>query len=417
MITKSKYNFQILAIPSSILSIVLIFFCYYLMQFVELIVHGELYEYGLIFSYEWANQYWNYSTIIKDSIMIFILLTILTIIFMIIQIAKPKKFVSLIISILIIFTIFFLSLSFFSLTRIDFIVHNLLYNYGLQFSYDWSTLYWNNLITIYGLFLAIVMLNILSFLLVVTRVSWVQKGIKSFLRVNSLLLIVGVVILFFSTSFNSSVLVFIGLGCVFWGAILLYVRSGKYVKEELLLTATSSMLASVRELILELGYKGKAIYLPPKYLKDFESSKVFINKTTAIDFPSEEKILDKDTIMIKNPKGLLITPPGFDLSRLFEETLNTNFTQQDLSFVEENIQKLLVEDLEIVRNVQMEIIDNLIHIRLENSVYKNMGTLSSAIACMLAKTSGNLVIIENRKSSSENQIIDLDYRLFESPIS
>ena len=82
-----------------------------------------------------------------------------------------------------------------------------------------------------------------------------------------------------------------------------------------------------------------------------------------------------------------------------------------------NLHKLIVEELEIAQNIQMELEDNIIHIKIENSVYKNMGTLSSAIACILAKTSGNLVIIENRETSKNGQIIDLDYRLFESPMS
>jgi len=46
-----------------------------------------------------------------------------------------------------------------------------------------------------------------------------------------------------------------------------------------------------------------------------------------------------------------------------------------------------------------------------------MGTLSSAIACILAKTSGKLVLIENREITEDSKIIYLSYRLFESPIS
>jgi hypothetical protein len=273
---------------------------------------------------------------------------------------------------------FFVFFSLFSLLRLDFIVNDFLYDYGLQFSYGWAGPYWNTLVLLFGLFLAVIMIDVII---------------------------------------NSSVLAFIGLGCVFWGAILIYVRSSKYVKEDLLLTATRSSLMTLRQLILELGYEGKGIYLPPKYLQDFESSKVFISKNSKIVLPSVEQIQNKDTNIITNPRGLLVTPPGFDLSKLFEDTLDTNFTQKDLSFLTLNLHRLIVEDLEIAQNINMEVENSIVHIRIENSIYKNMGTLSSAIACVLAKTSGNLVIIENRETTKNGQIIDLRYRLFESPIS
>ncbi|MHA2130488.1 MAG: hypothetical protein ACW99L_10985 [Promethearchaeota archaeon] len=417
MIKTSRFNLNILPIPLSIISTTLVIFCYYLLQVLDVIVHSDLYGYGLVFSYEWANQYWNITGSIRDFILLSFIIIIIAIVFNIIQVISSKNFIKSLSSILIIGRIFLVFFSLISLLRLDFIVNDFLYDFGLQFSYNWAGPYWNTLVLLFGLFLAVIMIDGISILILIAPDSRFYAGVKSFLRVNSLLFILGVVILYLSVSFNSSVLAFIGLGCVFWGAILLYVRSSKYVKEDLLLTATRSSLMTLRQLILELGYKGKGIYLPPKYLRDFESSKVFISKTEKIVLPSVEQIQNKDTNIINNPRGLLVTPPGFDLSKLFEDTLETNFTQKDLSFVMENIHTLIVEDLEIAQNIQMELENSLIHITIENSVYKNMGTLSSAIACILAKTSGNLVIIENRETSKKGQLINLRYLLFESPIS
>ena len=260
------------------------------------------------------------------------------------------------------------------------------------------------------------MLDVLSALMLISSDSKFYSSIKSIFRINSLLFLFGLVILFFSIGFNSTVLGFIGLGCVFWGAILFYIRSSRYVKEELLLTATKSSLTSLRQLILELGYANKVIYLPPKYLKDFDSSKVFIPKTSKPFFPKTNQIQDKETVIITSPKGLLLTPPGFDLSKLFEETLNINFTEKDLTFVAANLQRLIVDDLEIAQNIQMEIDEDLVHIKIENSVYGNMGTLSSALACVLAKSSGDLVIIEDRETSEDDRMVNLYYRLIQNPI-
>ena len=417
MIAINKSNIQILTLPVSIINASIIGICYYLLQFVDLIVHGDLYGYGLVFSYNWANQYWNYSTLIRDSFLICILLYILTIILVALYVVTGKNFIKLISAIIIVTNIFFMSMSLFSLTQIDFIVHNSLYNYGLQFSYDWSIPYWNNLLVLFGLMIATIISTVVSIFMVLTSESWFNKSIRSLLRINSLMFFAGIILLFLSVNFNSPVLVYVGLGLVFWGAILLFIRSSRYVKEELLLTATKSSLASLRQIILELGYSGKGIYLPPKYLNDFELSKVFVSKTSKILLPLVTQIQDKDTLFIKNPEGLLFTPPGFELSILFEETLGVRFTQKDLKFVELNLKKIIVEELEIAQNIQLKITEKLIQVRIYDSVYKNMGTLSSAIACILAKTSGNLIVIENRSAIKDDQIVDLYYRMYESPES
>lgn len=417
MTKKNRFNFQILAIPFTILSTIILLICYFLLEFLDLIVHGDLYEFGLVFSYEWASQYWNYLTLIRDSILISFVVIIFALIFIIIQSTSGKNFIKSLSSSLIAVRIFFVVFSFFSLLQLDSLVNNSLYDYGLQFSYEWAGPYWNILVLFFGLFMVVIFIDAVSILLLTSSESWYYRGIKSHLRIHSLLFIIGVAVLFLSVNFNSSILVFVGLGCVFWGAILLNIKSSKYVKEDLLLTANRSLMESLRKIILELGYNGTPIYLPPKYLKDFESSKVFINLTSKNILPLVDQIQDKDKIFIKNPKGLLITPPGFDLSKLFEETLDTNFTQKDLSFFEVNLRKLIVEDLEIAQNIEMVKTENIIHIRIENSVYRNMGILSSGIACILAKTTGNLIIIEKRETSKDNKTIDLYYRLFESPVS
>jgi len=416
MTTRGRFNLQILTIPFSIISISLVAICYYLLQFVDLIVHGDLYGYGLVFSYEWANQYWNYSTLMRDSILISILLITLAVFFIIIQIMANKHFIKYLISVLLVTSIFFVIFSLFFLIRLDFIVNNSLYNYGLQFSYEWTTPYWNNIVMLFGLFIGVIMINSLSILLFLSTDSWFLKSAKSFLRITSLLFFAGVAILFLSINFNSSVLAFVGLGLVFWGAILLFIRSNRYVKEDLLLTATKSSLTTLRDFILELGYAGKGIYLPPKYLRDFESSKVFIT-TSKLILPLITQIQDTKNLIVKNPDGILVTPPGYDLSLLFEKTLGVNFIHKDLPFFELNLRRLIVEDLEIAQNIEMKLTENLVRVKIEDSVYKNMGTLSSAIACILAKTSGKLVLIENREITEDSKIIYLSYRLFESPIS
>jgi len=78
------------------------------------------------------------------------------------------------------------------------------------------------------------------------------------------LLFSGAIALITSVFYSSSILAFIGLGLTFWGALLLYIKPVKHVKASLLDSTVISSLRSVDQMIKDLNYKGKAIYLPPR---------------------------------------------------------------------------------------------------------------------------------------------------------
>jgi hypothetical protein len=86
------------------------------------------------------------------------------------------------------------------------------------------------------------------------------------------LLGVGVAALIISIIYASSILTFIGLGLLFWGAILLYIRDQEYTRKVLLDASVLPSLTTINQLVQKLNYKGNAVYLPPKYLKDPETS-------------------------------------------------------------------------------------------------------------------------------------------------
>jgi hypothetical protein len=117
-----------------------------------------------------------------------------------------------------------------------------------------------------------------------------------------------------------------------------------------------------------------------------------------------------------------------ELSRLFERTLGTSFMKVDLQYLEQNIPKLLIEDLEIAQKVEIKIENRRVHVRMENSIFKNLwkeaiklphlwcslgDPLVSAIACALTKATGKPVIIEKNQISNEGQTIDIEYRILE----
>ena len=258
-----------------------------------------------------------------------------------------------------------------------------------------------------------------------------QKGFKVNFRfstriVATSLLILGLIALASSAFYNSSILAFIGLGLTFWGALLFYITPTKYVKMELLNAVAPSTLANIEKILSSSKLNDKGIYLPPKYLRDFESSLVFIPSKNNKTLPKPEEI-DEERLFSKNPDGLLLTPPGLALSKLFEKELGTSFTRTDINYIQNNLPKLLIEEMEIAENVEVEVKDDLITIEITNHIFNEICKetrklqktheaigcpLSSAIACALAKATGKPITIE-KEESPDGKTTKIQYRILE----
>lgn len=260
-----------------------------------------------------------------------------------------------------------------------------------------------------------------------------------------LLFFLGVAALIVSIVYTSSVLAFIGLGLTFWGAIIAYIHSDEYVKGSLLNATATPIFSTLNQTLNELDYNGKPVYLPPKYLNDPDDSRVYIPKSTNSRLPTPQQI---QTLENKQPsrdsQGLLLKPPGFELARLFEKTLGTTFMRTDLNYLMKNMPKLLVEGLEIAKDLEIiqetvkpaatEIVAiqhrdgvDRIHVKITDSVYQetsreieqmsrihgNIGDpLTSAIACAIAKSTGKPTIMTDEKTSEDGKT-KVDYQTYE----
>lgn len=142
--------------------------------------------------------------------------------------------------------------------------------------------------------------------------------------IGYILLSFGIISLILSIPYASSILAFIGLGLTFWGALLLYLKPTKLVKADLLDSTAISSLKTINHIISNSNSKGKAIYLPTKYLKNIKGATVFIPSKRETVLPSTEEIA-KEEIFLENPNGICITPPGLALTNLFKKELKTNF--------------------------------------------------------------------------------------------
>ena len=244
----------------------------------------------------------------------------------------------------------------------------------------------------------------------------------------SILLTTGSFALILSIIFISSVLAFIGLGLVFWGIVFTYIRTEEYTKKALLDATINSQIAILNQTLKGLQWEGDAIYLPPKYFTDPDISKVYIPRQKALgELPTPEQIQEQESLFfIESPLGILLTPPGAELAKLFEKILETNFNRVDLQYLQQNMPKLFIEELEITQNLEIKTENEKILVRIENSKYSSLNKeveqhctlgslLRSAISCTIAKTTGKPIRIE-KQQTSEDAYVTIEYHIVEEEV-
>lgn len=228
-------------------------------------------------------------------------------------------------------------------------------------------------------------------------------------------LVLGLVLLLLGIIYNSTVPALAGISLTFWGAALLYIApraQAKQVSTELLNAIALSGMTIIEKLLFETGLSSKGVYLSPKYLKDYNSSLVFIPFKEDQTVPKPEEV-DEEKPFSENPKGIFLTPPSYELSKLMEKRLETSFTRLSLDELLMKLPKLLVEDLEIAQDVDahvqgdvvtLEITDNSLQSFCDETrklpeLHEAVGCLlSSAVACALAKSTGKPVKIESEET-------------------
>jgi hypothetical protein len=425
---KMKVPFKFKAILALLLAVAVMDICLLFFYYrIEFMIHGDLYRYGLQFNYGWANQYYAHSHLLISSLTIAIISVGLSMAAFLNHARNHGAVSRFTCCLLLIVSTTLTIFSAYLFNQIDYIVHHYLYFYGLQFSYEWAAKYW----LYYNLCLALIGF---ASAITLTSTPLILFSTQKEVRINpakltySTLITIGAIALTVSIIYTSSILALIGLGLLFWGIIFTYIRTEEYGKKALPGTTASSQLSTLNQIIQELAYKGNAIYLPPKYLRDSEANKAYISKQKEISLPAPEQIQQQENLFfIQNPAGILLTPPGAELARFFEKTFKTNFARVDLQYLQQNMPKLFIEDLEIAQNFEIETENNKIRVKIGNSTYNilNIDTeqsssiytlgspLSSAIACALTKATGNPIIIEQQQTSKDGRDVIIEYRILE----
>jgi hypothetical protein len=220
------------------------------------------------------------------------------------------------------------------------------------------------------------------------------------------------------------VLAFIGLGLLFWGALLLFIRPRQYVRSDLMDSTALSSLATVDRVVRSLGYNQKGVYIP---VHNPEKAVAFIPAQPNGRLPAPEQI--EDQTFVKNPDGIAMVPPGMSLANLFEKELGIKFTETTMQDLAEKLPKLLIDDLEMVQDCQIKIDGNDVRFKFVESVYSefcnrlrestkvcsSLGCpLCSAMACVLAEVSGRPVEFDKDNYSTDGKTVESLYHILSS---
>jgi hypothetical protein len=250
-----------------------------------------------------------------------------------------------------------------------------------------------------------------------------MTGARISQAVGLIMLLSGFAFLIASAPYDSYVAALAGLGLAFWGSLLLLIMPTKYVKLELLTAASSSLVKNFEEMLDINAFNCKAVYLPPKLLKDHQSSLIFIAANCTETLPKQEDIPEGSAQ--RTPKGLFITPSGLALSKLFEKQIGKSFTETSLDQLTRELPKLF-EKLEITKTTIVTIEDNNVTIEATNHIFYDLCEetrklektheavgcpFSSAIACALAKSAGKPVTLEKEEQSPEGKTTIIQCRI------
>lgn len=296
----------------------------------------------------------------------------------------------------------------FLMLRLDWIVNNLLYNYGLKFSYDWANPYW------FILRLSILCLGIIAAVaLILLFISWKaerkytsakismpsEKGFFNYKK-NTIALILFISAGFLgivSTSLNSVSLVLAALGLAIWGTILLLATTQKVVKVNLASLHMANSTIAFDSLLSRFGYDDNAIIDPPMTIGDNPSLQIF----------KKGEKMEKTSF----------TPLGLDLAFLIEKKSPVDLFSLEFDVLTEFLSKMFTEEFELANGFSMSRKDDLIHVRMTDFIFQDLCRQiekSSPSSCkrLLCPICGSLACII---SKATHKSVSFDTKSFNSP--
>lgn len=235
-------------------------------------------------------------------------------------------------------------------------------------------------------------------------------------RIGYFFIIVGFLLFAISVDFSNQILPFFSVTFLFLGGLFLYISPKNFMRQDILLSTLTEVESFYDTLIDSLDYSGPVIYRSPDDLAGFSEVYAYIPKTSeSLEFLNNGKWSDD----IINSDRVKIKPIGLGLTKLMEQEAKVNFASVDINYLFALIEKILVENLELVKNIKMKkdekiitvkvnYLDNTLESAKERSIIGNY--ITSSLACSFTKCIHSPLIIKEimrEKDGSEKVIMQI----------
>ena len=241
-------------------------------------------------------------------------------------------------------------------------------------------------------------------------------------KMSILLLASGAIMIAISFDYSDEMLALIGLTLLLWGTIIMNSSPEKYIHSKILTSSFEKINSLYAAIINNRKLKGTSIYYSPDNLWGLSNVLLYIGKNVETQL---DEINESDGFELSDEYAVLM-PPGLALSNLIEEELNTNAATMKLANFKNNINKAVVDQLELAEEIDIQINQedflitinkSLLHKDLEDYYLDNEkeiiigDPLISAIICILAKILHKPIIIENIKYNSSNFVLQANVKI------
>jgi hypothetical protein len=252
-------------------------------------------------------------------------------------------------------------------------------------------------------------------------------------KIGQILVATGILLFVLAYFLTSQILVFMGLGSTFWGALFLLITPILYVEGTLMSNTFTSAYTTTERIIKDLNYKGKGFHIPPypektvipEHLKGLREMVVFIPKDAEMTQPPSLQELVEGKFLLKNPEGIVLTPPGLGLLGCVEKRSQVSFSNTEIGEVGKIMATHILGGFSLAKEIKVTVKDNEVNLKIKGSIYKDFYTengsaisvsllgcpIVSAMACAFSKSSGKPVAIGKIKSSADGSTTEVSYEI------
>lgn len=202
---------------------------------------------------------------------------------------------------------------------------------------------------------------------------------------------------------------------------MFFIQPKNYVRSDLMNATAISSLKTIDKMMIGMGYTEKGVYIRAH---DSDKAVVFVPSEPFSMIPQLSSLEDGRTFL-SEPAGLLVPPPGLALASLIEKKLGFKLKNCGLEALVEALPKVLVEDLEIVKDVEIEVKEDFVTFKLYDSIYADfclevrdtsrrcgLGCpMCSALASILAIATGKPVLYEEDRTSEDSRFTESVYQI------